>query len=64
MANSMTADVHKATTWSIGLSVLMIVAGLLAIVAPLVAGVAVISSPVKSLARCPASRMTAATRST
>jgi uncharacterized membrane protein HdeD (DUF308 family) len=41
MANSMTADVHKATTWSIVLSVLMIVAGLLAIVVPLVAGVAV-----------------------
>jgi len=44
MANSMTADVHKATTWSIVLSVLMIVAGLLAIVVPLVAGVAA-SSP-------------------
>ena len=41
MANSMTADAHKATTWSIVLSVLMIVAGLLAIVVPLVAGVAV-----------------------
>ena len=41
MANTMTADVHKATTWSIVLSVLMIVAGLLAIVVPLVAGVAV-----------------------
>ena len=41
MANSMTADVHKATTWSIVLSVLMIVAGLLAIGVPLVAGVAV-----------------------
>jgi uncharacterized membrane protein HdeD (DUF308 family) len=41
MANSMTADVHKATTWSIVLSVLMIAAGLLAIGAPLVAGIAV-----------------------
>jgi len=41
MANSMTADVHKATTWSMVLSVLMIAAGLLAIAAPLVAGVAV-----------------------
>src|SRR5438132_7771236 len=41
MTNSMTDDVHKATTWSIVLSVLMIVAGLLAIVVPLVAGAAV-----------------------
>lgn len=41
MANSMAADLYKATTWSIVLSVLMIVAGLLAIVVPLVAGVAV-----------------------
>ena len=44
MANSMTADVHtvrRATTWSIVLSVLMIVAGVLAICVPVVAGVAV-----------------------
>jgi uncharacterized membrane protein HdeD (DUF308 family) len=41
MANSMTADVHKATTWSIVLSVLMIAAGVLAIFVPVIAGVAV-----------------------
>src|SRR6476620_1012997 len=41
MANSLTADVHKATTWSIALSVLMIAAGVLAICVPLIAGVAV-----------------------
>ena len=41
MANSMTADVHKATTWSIVLSVLMIAAGVLAIAVPAIAGVAV-----------------------
>ncbi len=41
MANPMTDDVHKATTWSIVLSVLMIAAGVLAIFVPVVAGVAV-----------------------
>jgi len=41
MANSITTDVHKATTWSIVLSVLMIVAGVLAICVPMIAGVAV-----------------------
>jgi uncharacterized membrane protein HdeD (DUF308 family) len=41
MANSITTDVHRATTWSIGLSVLMIAAGVLAICVPVVAGVAV-----------------------
>jgi uncharacterized membrane protein HdeD (DUF308 family) len=41
MANAITADVHKAATWSIVLSVLMIAAGVLAICAPLIAGVAV-----------------------
>lgn len=41
MANSMTADVHKATTWSIVLSVLMIAAGVLAILVPVIAGVTV-----------------------
>ena len=41
MANSMTADVHKATTWSIVLSVLMIAAGVLAICVPVIAGVTV-----------------------
>jgi len=39
MANSMTADVHKATTWSIVLSVMMIAAGVLAICVPVIAGV-------------------------
>src|ERR1700682_1853541 len=41
MANSMTADVHKATTWSSVLSVLMIAAGVLAICVPVIAGVTV-----------------------
>jgi hypothetical protein len=41
MANSMAADVHKATTLSIALAVLMIAAGVLAICVPLIAGVAV-----------------------
>ena len=40
MANDVTAQVHKAMTWSIVLSVLMIVTGVLAIGLPLVAGVA------------------------
>ncbi len=41
MADSVTAGVHRAITWSIALSVLMIVAGLLAIGLPMVAGIAV-----------------------
>ena len=41
MADSVTAGVHRATTWSVALSVLMIVAGLLAIGLPVVAGIAV-----------------------
>ena len=41
MANSLTADVRTATTWSMVLSVLMIGAGVLAITAPMIAGVAV-----------------------
>jgi len=41
MANTMTADVRSATTWSIALSVLMVVTGVLAIGAPMLAGVAV-----------------------
>jgi uncharacterized membrane protein HdeD (DUF308 family) len=41
MADSVTAGVDRATTWSIALSVLMIVAGLLAIGLPVVAGIAV-----------------------
>ena len=41
MANSLTADVRTATTWSIVLSVMMIAAGVLAIGAPMIAGVAI-----------------------
>ena len=41
MADLLSADVHKMTTWSIVLSALMIVAGVLAIGLPLLAGVAV-----------------------
>ena len=41
MADSLSADIHKATTWSIVLSVLMMAAGVLAIGAPVVAGVAI-----------------------
>jgi uncharacterized membrane protein HdeD (DUF308 family) len=41
MPNSLTADVHRAAMWSIVLSVLMIAAGVLAIAAPVMAGVAV-----------------------
>ena len=41
MAGMIAADVKRATTWSIVLSVLMIVAGLVAIAAPVVAGAAV-----------------------
>ena len=41
MANSMSADVHKAAAWSIVLSVLMMAAGVLAIAAPMLAGVAI-----------------------
>ena len=41
MANSMTLEMRKATTWSIVLSVLMIAAGVSAICIPVVAGVAV-----------------------
>ena len=41
MANSITADVHKATMWSIVLSVLMIAAGVVAIGVPVIAGVTV-----------------------
>ena len=38
MANSVTADVRTATTWSIVLSVLMMVTGVLAISIPMIAG--------------------------
>jgi len=41
MANSLTADLRTATTWSIVLSVLMIATGVLAIGLPMIAGVAV-----------------------
>jgi uncharacterized membrane protein HdeD (DUF308 family) len=41
MANAITKDVRMAMTWSIVLSVLMIVAGVLAIGLPMIAGVAV-----------------------
>jgi uncharacterized membrane protein HdeD (DUF308 family) len=41
MANSMSADIQKAATWSIVLSVLMIAAGVLAVGTPAIAGVAV-----------------------
>ncbi len=41
MENSITGDIRQATVWSIVLSVLMIVAGALAILAPGIAGVAV-----------------------
>jgi uncharacterized membrane protein HdeD (DUF308 family) len=38
--NSLTADLHKETTWSIVLSVLIMIAGFLAIALPLTAGIA------------------------
>jgi uncharacterized membrane protein HdeD (DUF308 family) len=41
MAGELTSGVHKAATWSVAVSVLMIGAGVLAIGLPLVAGVAV-----------------------
>jgi uncharacterized membrane protein HdeD (DUF308 family) len=41
MANGLTAGVHRATTWSLVVSVLMIVSGVLAIGLPMVAGIAV-----------------------
>jgi uncharacterized membrane protein HdeD (DUF308 family) len=40
MANSTTADLQTATTWSIGVSVLMIAAGVLAMMLPAIAGMA------------------------
>src|SRR5262245_35742060 len=41
MAQSFFGDVHRVTGWSIALSVLMIIAGILAIASPYVAGFAV-----------------------
>ena len=40
MANSLTDDLHKATTWSIALSVLIMIAGFLAIAVPYIGGIA------------------------
>jgi uncharacterized membrane protein HdeD (DUF308 family) len=40
MANSLTDDLHRETTWSIVLSVLIMIAGFLAIAIPYIAGVA------------------------
>ena len=41
MAKSLTTDVRRAATWSVVLSLLMIVAGVLAICVPVIAGVAI-----------------------
>jgi uncharacterized membrane protein HdeD (DUF308 family) len=41
MANALISDVRRATTWSIVLSVLMMVTGVLAIGLPMIAGIAV-----------------------
>jgi uncharacterized membrane protein HdeD (DUF308 family) len=41
MANVLTADVRRATTWSIVLSILMMATGVLAIGLPMMAGIAV-----------------------
>jgi len=41
MERTLSSDVHRATTWSIVVSILMIVAGVLAIASPLMAGVVV-----------------------
>jgi uncharacterized membrane protein HdeD (DUF308 family) len=41
IANLFTGDIHKATTWSIVLSVPMVAAGVLAMFSPAIAGVAV-----------------------
>jgi uncharacterized membrane protein HdeD (DUF308 family) len=41
MADSMTAGVHRATTWSIVLSVFIMIAGVMAIALPTIAGIAV-----------------------
>jgi len=40
MANSLTDDLHKATTWPIVLSVLIMIAGFLAIAVPYIGGIA------------------------
>src|SRR5262249_4492993 len=41
MAHSFQSDVHRLTGWSIALSVLMILAGILAIASPFLAGIVV-----------------------
>src|SRR6267142_971607 len=41
MADSIAAGVHRATTWSIALSVLLILTGVAAIAAPFIAGLAI-----------------------
>src|SRR5262249_4386098 len=41
MTNALTSDVRRGTTWSIAISVLMIVTGVLAIGLPMTAGIAV-----------------------
>src|SRR5262245_21061253 len=41
MERTLSSDVHRATTWSIVLSILMIVAGVIAIASPLMAGVVI-----------------------
>jgi len=41
VTNGLTHDIHRAATWSLVLSVLMIAAGALAIALPMIAGVAV-----------------------
>ena len=39
MDNSLTADIHRASTWSIALSVLIMIAGFFAIALPYIAGI-------------------------
>ena len=41
MTNALSVDVRRATTWSVAISLLMIVSGLIAIGTPMIAGVAV-----------------------
>jgi uncharacterized membrane protein HdeD (DUF308 family) len=41
VANELTSDVRRATTWSIVVSALMMAAGLLAISVPVIAGFAI-----------------------
>src|ERR1700704_3561098 len=40
MATSIESDLHRATRWSIALSVFLMIAGLLAVMAPFIAGLA------------------------